>query len=687
MGTKMKNRQKLKGKLRSYLNAPLILGILLGAVDIWIFTENTKAGAILAGFLVIYFVTIITMISVSKPGLMSELVSFATEYGQIQKRLLKDLELPHALLDEEGRIIWTNREFDKVVEKEKSYMKVVTSSFPDITRDKLPLKEEDEAECMIKHEERDFRVKMKRIGLKDMALLSDTIEVDEDYDGYLIALYLFDETALNLALTELDNQSLVVGLIYIDNYDEAMESVEEVGQSLLSAFIDRKVNQYISAIDGIVRKLEKDKYLLVLRKSSFNQMKEDKFKILDDVKSIDIGNEIAVTLSIGIGLEGLTYAQNCEFARNAIDLALGRGGDQAVVKLKDKVNYYGGKSQQKENNTRVRARVKAQALQEIINSRDKVLVMGHRNGDVDSFGACVGIKWACSILQKECHIVLEDVSTSLRPLVDLYKTYPDLEDDAIVSSAEALEIAGGNTVLVVVDVNKPSITECPELIRRCKSIVVLDHHRQGTEAIENATLSYVEPYASSACEMVAEIIQYIGDDVKPKAIISDCLYSGIVVDTQNFTTKTGVRTFDAASYLRRNGADVTRVRKMFREDANEYITRADAVRRAEIYRKVYAISYCDAENVESPTVLAAQAANELLNINGIKGSFVLSEYQGKIYVSARSIDEMNVQIIMERMGGGGHMNIAGAQLEGESIESVADYLKETIDIMIEEGAI
>ena len=268
-----------------------------------------------------------------------------------------------------------------------------------------------------------------------------------------------------------------------------------------------------------------------------------------------------------------------------------------------------------------------------------------------------------------------------------YLTYPELENDAIISGDKALELAEGNTVLVVVDVNKPSITQCPELIRRCKSIVVMDHHRQGEEYIENATLSYIEPYASSACEMVAEMIQYIGNDEKPKSVVSECLYSGIVVDTQNFTTKTGVRTFDAASYLRRNGADVTRVRKMFREDAVEYKTRADAVRRAEIFNKVYAISYCEAKDVESPMVLAAQAANELLNIKGIRGSFVFSEFQNKIYISARSIDEMNVQIVMERMGGGGHMNIAGAQLTGETIESAMELLKDTLTQMIEEGAI
>lgn len=682
----MNNKIKLRGKLRTYLQVPLYLGIVLAFVNAGIYFVNIKAAAILSCALLIYFVTICILIFFSKPGLMNELVSFATEYGQIQKQLLKELELPHALLDDSGKIIWMNKAFEKVVNKDEAIMKPLSSVFPEITRDKLPV-EEESAEYSIKFNDRDYGMKLKKVGLRDMALLSETLDAGDDYDGYLIAVYLFDNTALNLALQEIDNQSVVVGLIYIDNYDEVMESIEDVGQSLLSAFIDRKVNQYMASLDAIVRKTEKDKYLLILRKSAFNQLCQDRFNLLEDVKTINLGNETAVTLSIGIGLDGLTYAQNCEFARNAIDLALGRGGDQAVVKSREKVNYYGGKSQSKDNNTRVKARVKAHALEEIINSRDKVFVMGHRDGDVDSFGACVGIQCVCASLEKECHIVLDTVSTSLQPLVDLYMTYPDLDEDAVITGAEALEIADGNTVLVVVDVNKPSITECPELIRRCKSIVVLDHHRQGTEAIENATLSYVEPYASSACEMVAEILQYVNNGVKLKSIIADCLYSGIVIDTQNFSAKTGVRTFEAAAFLRRNGADVTRVRKMFREDAIEYKTKADAVRRAEIYKKTYAISFCEKDNVKSPTVLAAQAANELLNINGIKGSFVLCEYMNKIYISARSIDEVNVQIIMERMGGGGHMNIAGAQLEGSTLEEAVMSLKQTLDEMTEEGAI
>ena len=277
------------------------------------------------------------------------------------------------------------------------------------------------------------------------------------------------------------------------------------------------------------------------------------------------------------------------------------------------------------------------------------------------------------------------VSASLIPMVEMFTDNDEYADDMIISNAQALEMVGSNAVLVVVDVNKPSITECPELLKHCKSVVVLDHHRQGSEIIENATLSYVEAYASSACEMVSEILQYISDNLKLRPEEADCMYSGIMIDTNNFMTKTGVRTFEAAAFLRRNGADVTRVRKAFRDGAAEYKAKADAVSQAEIYRRYYAISVCTGEDVASPTVVGAQAANELLNIKGIRASFILTPYNGLIYISARSIDEVNVQVIMERMGGGGHLNIAGAQLENGTIEEGIVAIKRTLDAMIAEG--
>ena len=331
-------------------------------------------------------------------------------------------------------------------------------------------------------------------------------------------------------------------------------------------------------------------------------------------------------------------------------------------------------------------RVKAEALREFIEAKDQVIVMGHKIADADSFGACMGIYRAAVSLEKKAHVVINEVTSSIRPLYDEIAESPAYEDDIFLTSEQALDRISDSTMVIVVDTNKPQMTECPDLLKRSKMTAVLDHHRQSSNIIENAVLSYVEPYSSSTCEMVAEVLQYIVDDIKFPSVEADCLYAGIMIDTRNFMNRTGVRTFEAAAFLRRCGADITRVRKMFRDDMASYRAKAEAVRRAEVYRKEYAIAVCPSD-IDSPTVLAAQAANELLDIGGIKASFVLTVYEGKIYLSARSIDEVNVQIIAEKLGGGGHINSAGAQFEHTDIDEAVNALKETIDQMIEEGDI
>lgn len=683
----MKKDLKFKGRLRLYFQMPVWFGILLAATNVAIYTVDVTAGIILSCFTLLYLISFLFLEHFNRPIIMTELVSFATQYGQIQKRLLRDLELPNTLLDENGHIIWANKAFMQIVGKEKPENKMITSFFSAITVDKLPTGDVDETEVEFQQGDRDYHAKLKRIPLAEMVENSDIFESDGAYDGCLIAVYLFDETALKIALRENDNQSLAVGLLYIDNYEEALDSVEEVRRSLLTALIERKVNKYFASIDGIVRKMEKDKFFFILRKQSLKALIENRFDLLEDVKTVNIGNEMSVTLSIGVGVGGLTYGQNYEYARTSIDLALGRGGDQAVVKTQEGVSYYGGKSQRVEKNTRVKARVKAHALKEIVTSKDRVMVMGHRMTDADSFGAAVGVYRIAKALGRSAFIVINDIPMSIKPMVDHFISHEDEDELILLNSAQAMEYAGANTCLVVVDVNKPSLTECPELLKQCRSIVVLDHHRQSEEIIENATLSYIESYASSACEMVAEIIQYVESGLKLKSAEADCLYGGIVIDTNNFISKAGVRTFEAAAYLRRNGADVTRVRKMFRDDVFDYRAKADAISRASVFREVFAISACKAGEAHNPTIVGAQAANELLNITGIKASFVLTDYNQVIYISARSIDEINVQIIMEKLGGGGHLNVAAAQLRDTSLEEATERLKETLTVMQEEGEI
>ncbi len=678
---------RLRGRLKQYIKFTLYLGILLLLVNIAVYLLDVRAGAVLSGFVLFYFVITLWLTAVNKRIVTRELINFATEYGQVQRTMIKEFDVPYALLEENGKIVWCNDSFLDVVGSAYSRNMHIHSLFPAITKDKYPDKELGESvDVSFAYEEKEYRARISRMVFNEM--LDQEIELEEyaeNAESYLLSVFLYDETALKYAIRQVDDQSLAICLIYLDNYDEALGSLEEVRRSLLVALIDRKVNKYISAVDGICRKLEKDKYFVILRKKNIKQLQEMKFDLLEDVKTVSIGNEMAVTVSIGVGYDGLSYAQNYEFARNAIDLALGRGGDQAVVRAGSEISYFGGKSQKVEKSTRVKARVKAHALKEIISSKDQVLVMGHRLPDVDSFGAAVGICRIARICGKEAHVVLNDVSGSLQPMTGLFVDRAEYPEDFILSPKDALECVTANTVLVVVDVNKPAITECPDLLRVCKNVVVIDHHRQSTDTVENATLSYIEPYASSTSEMVSEILQYTADNLRIRPEEADCLYAGIVIDTNNFLTKTGVRTFEAAAYLRRNGADVTRVRKMFRENAIDYKTKADAVSQAEIYRGDFAISYCQAEEVANPTVIGAQAANELLNIKGIKASFVLTPFQGKIYISARSIDEVNVQLIMERMGGGGHLNVAACQMENATLAEAEGALKGTLDTMIEEG--
>lgn len=680
-----KTNIKLKGKLRRYLNWPLYLTIVLILMDIAMYAQDIQMGAEFSGFIVLYVIIVLISNRRNRPLLINELVNFATQYGTVQKQLLNDFEIPYALLDYNSRFLWMNEKFTEITGKDKNYHKSVTTVFPSLTKDILQ-KSEAVGSINVMLDDRNYRISMKRIYFDSVTRDSAIVAIN-DTDEYLTAIYLFDETELNRYIRENEEQKLVAGLIYIDNYEEALDSIEDVKRSLLIALVDRKVNKYFTEIDALVRKIEKDKYFVVFKYKYLEQLSADKFKLIEDVKSIKVGNEMAITLSIGVGAGGVSYTQNYEYARMGIDLALGRGGDQVVVKEGEEVTYYGGKAKQVERNTRVKARVKAHALREIIESREHVVIMGHTISDVDSLGAAIGVYCAARVLGKKAQIVLNEVTTSLRPLVECFTEEKGYPADLFIKNEEALLITNKNTLVMVVDTNRPSYTECPELLKRTDTICVFDHHRQNSEVIENPVLSYIEPYASSACEMIAEVLQYFSENIKLEPSEADCIYAGILIDTNNFMTKTGVRTFEAAAYLRRAGAEVTRVRKMLRNDMAAYKARAEAVRHAEVYRGAFAISVCPADNIESPTIVGAQAANELLNIVGIKASFVLTEYQGKIYISSRSIDEINVQLIMERVGGGGHLNVAGAQLTNCTIQEAKRMIQDTIDEMIKEGDI
>lgn len=680
----MRQDVKLKGKLKGYTQTPLVLTALFGAMDVWMYVLNIKAGVLGSVFVGIYFFVMLFVYWRNKPILMNELIDFATQYGTVQKRLLNEFEVPYAVMDATGKLLWMNRQFEALSEKNKGYHKSITTIFPQITRELM--EKEDELELVVEREECVYRASVHKIHFTDILHESSSIELTEKVQ-YLQVIYLFDETQLTRYRIENQKMQMVPALVYIDNYDEVLDTVEEVKKSLLVALVDRKVTKFFASIDGLVKKTENDKYFVVFQHKYLEKMEEEKFSLLEDVKSIKVGNEMSVTLSMGIGYVGNDYTKNYEYSRMAIDLALGRGGDQVVVKTRDKISYFGGSNRQVDKSTRVKARVKALALREIMITRDKFFVMGHKIADIDSFGAAIGIYCAARQLGKKAQIVIDEVNTTLRPLKECFTPENGYPDDMFIPSQLALDEIDSHTALIVVDTNRPSYTECPNLLNRAKAIVVFDHHRQCEDVVKNAVLSYTEPYASSTCEMIAEVLQYFDEDIKLSTQEADAIYAGILIDTNNFVSKTGVRTFEAAAYLRRCGAEVTRVRKMLRNDMDAYKARAEAVRHAEVFHNMFAISVCPADNIESPTVACAQAANELLNIIGIKASFVLTEYHDRIYISARSIDEINVQLVMERLGGGGHMNSAGAQLTGCTLEDAKRTIENTLDEMIREGDI
>lgn len=688
MGVKMKRKIKVKGALKAYLQWPVMLSLLLIAMNLSIHLVDRQAGIIMTGFVIVYVLIALFLYFFKRPYIVGDLIRYAADYGQVQKQLLKEMALPYAVLDYDGRLLWGNNEFLDMIENEFKAQKSISNIFPEITEAVLPRDMQDQTVPLLRGNNY-YKVVLRKIIAEDFSENSPWGYQDEDMDfsdaNSLIAMYIYDETEIKSLIKQNNDQKMITGLLYIDNYEEALESIDEVRRSLLIALVDRKINKYMQSIDAIVKKLEKDKYIFVFKQKYLPQLQANKFNLLEEVRAVNIGNEMSVTISIGLGVHTDSYQVSYEYARAAIDLALGRGGDQAVVKEGEKLLYYGGKSIQLEKSTRVKARVKAHALKEFVEAKDKVVIMGHAIGDVDSFGAGIGIYRIAKTLNKKAHIVINEVTTSVRPLMNRFINNPEYEDDMFLKSEQAMGIVDNNTLLVIVDVNRPNYTECKELLSLTKTIVILDHHRQTGEAIENAVLSYIEPYASSSCEMVAEILQYIGDGLRLKQVEADAMYSGVMIDTNNFLTKTGVRTFEAAAFLRRNGADVTRIRKSFRSDMDEYKVKAEAISATEVYLEHFAITVCSSAGVSSPTVLGAQVANELLNITNIRATFVLTEFNDKIYLSARSIDEVNVQLIMERLGGGGHMSVAGAQFTNCTQAEAMYNLKATLSAMKQEG--
>lgn len=676
----MKFNWNTKPNWKLYFSWPTIFVgamLLISLVLLWV---DILSGCILLIFTVIFGICLYFWYSWYGGSVTKQMVAFGSNYAQLQKQLLYELETPYAMIDEEGNILWSNKAFKLLSDREKGKRRRLDVLFPDLDMNQVC--NNSQYTATISYQDKMYCMKVRQVYLQDVPeALEENFYIEQQVD--LFAVYLYDETELISYQKRVVEEQLVVGLLYLDNYEEVLDSIEEVRRSLTSALLDRRINKYIHSYEGLIKKLEKDKYLVLINQKNLRLMQEKRFVLLEEIKNVNIGPEMAVTVSIGFGTEGDTYEQNFEYAKTAIDMALGRGGDQVVLKAGENISYYGGKAEAQEKSTRVKARVKAHALKGIIENKEKVLIMGHSISDVDCLGAAVGVYRAAKTSGKRSYIVLNTVTKSVEPLVSRFQKYGEYEKDMFIQNETALELIDEQTLLVIVDVNRPSYTECPKLLEKAGHIVVLDHHRQTREIIRNAVLSYVEPYASSASEMVAEILQYYSENVRLRSVEADAMYAGIVVDTNNFQNKTGVRTFEAAAYLRSCGADMTRVRKMFREGMSDVQTRAAAVGSAEIFEDHYAIGICAGDTEENPTVIGAQAANELLNVQDIKASFVFTEYNQVIYISARSIDEVNVQVVMERLGGGGHLSIAGAQLRDVTLEQGIQKLKQVLMEMLE----
>lgn len=684
MNNKQTKSFKPSGRLNSIFLWPVGLGILLVLLDILLYFVSSVAASIVAVFIVIYAFVCAMMICYFRPRIIKEIVEFSSNYSQVQRQLLYELSIPYCLLDNKGNILWMNASMQASINRKNDLNKNISTIIPELSANVFR-NFEDFKEIRVAFNDRDYRVEMKRISAD---IITQGVNIlAKDYNSSLVAMYMFDETDINQYIQKIRDERFVVGLVYIDNYEDALESVDDVRRSLFVGLVDKRVNKYFSAGAAIIRKLEKDKYLVVFRYKFLEKLLADKFSLVEDIKSVKVGNEKTLTLSIAIGTGAADYARNYDIAKAAMDLALGRGGDQAVIKDGEKIYYYGGKSQQMEKNTRVKVRVKAHALRQILEANDNVLIMGHNLPDIDSFGSALGIYIIAKKFGKEAHIVFGEISSSVRPFMNRFIDKEEYPDDMFIKKEEAENYLTASTVVIVVDVNRPQRTECPQLLDKCKTIIVFDHHRRSSDTITGAVLSYVDPYASSACEMVTEMIQYVDDGIKLKAFEADALYAGISIDTDGFNSKSGPRTFEAAAFLRRHGADVTRVRKMLRNDMNEYKAIASAVSKSEVYKSAFAITVFDGEGLESPTIGGAKAANQLLDISGIKASFVITQYEDKLYISARSIDEVNVQLVMEKLGGGGHMSIAGAQLTNCTIQQAVNTIKLTLDNMLAEGEI
>jgi len=627
------------------------------------------------GFVAVIVYGILVVYNLKKSKLKKDewikfIENFSSKLDVATRNTLVKLPFPLIMVNNKGKILWYNQNASLMIEGEEILGQSINSIIKEFNV------------RLILDEKKNI---FKQISIKDRyynlyTSIVDTVDKETTADKVILA-YFYDVTEMvRLEKYLKDNKESVI-LIEVDNMDEVVKTTEEDKKPLLIAEIERTINSYAQNLNSMIKKYSSNKYVITVQDKYIEQEIEKKFDILDNIRELSIGNKLSVTLSMGVGRGGETPLENYNLAMSAKDLALGRGGDQVVIKVGDKLSFFGGKTKEVEKRTKVRARVIAHALRDLINESSKVYIMGHKNPDIDCLGAAIGLHSVVRYLNKECYIVLDSNNNAVKHVLDKFKDEEEYQGTFINGDTYNGPL-DENSLMILVDVHSKNYVQNYELIKDLKKIVIIDHHRKSTAFIEGALLSYIETYASSTSELVTEMLQYMIEKPKLKRIEAEALLAGICVDTKNFYFKTGVRTFEAAGFLRRLGADTIDVKKMFSDDLTTYINRAEILKAAQVENNI-AIAICPPHMQD--TVLAAQAADELLNITGIQASFVLVKIEDEVFISGRSLGEINVQLILEALGGGGHMTIAGARLEALSLEEVLSMLKSAIDKYLMEG--
>jgi len=581
--------------------------------------------------------------------------AFLTPY---QKDALLSFPLPVVVFNQRGEILWYNDLMkEKVFDGEDSFGYNVNDLFPNLNVDQP---------CPPSGYGVEYKGKL---------FTAYPSKAGHEVEGLSVS-YFIDDDKLKRIAKEYFSSRPAAAWFMIDNYDELLQSARENERSQVMAEVEYVIETFVGNNHGIVQKIDKDRFFVVLEERYLRGIIENRFNILDDVRRIEAGDKMPVTLSIGVGREARSIAESEEMARQALDMALGRGGDQAAIKNKNGYDFYGGVAKGVEKRTKVKTRIVASALLELIQSSSNVLLMGHRFADLDCVGASAGLWYAIKEMGKPAKIIYNEKTSLTGNLYERLMNYGF--EDAFIDPEKAMNLIGEKTLLIIVDTHTPQMLESADLYKACQNVVVIDHHRKMVGYIDNAVIFHHEPFASSASEMVAELLQYIGDKYRINGGAADALLSGIMLDTKNFIMRTGVRTFEAAAYLKRMGADTIEVKALFATTMDAYQARSKVVASAEVYNHC-AIAAVK-EQINEIRVVAAQAADELLNINDVYGSFVLyAEGEGVVGLSARSMGKMNVQVVMEKMGGGGHQTMAGAQIRNTTFEEVRQRLNEAID--------